>query len=63
MAEFTAWIETNVPGSECRRIFEVPDEEIEGLDEAAQHEVIRSYAQDVAFEMCDWGYDDVVAGG
>lgn len=59
MAKFTAWIETDKAGSESRRPFEVPDEELEGLDEREQHYVIRGYAREAVLDMCEWGYDDI----
>lgn len=33
MAKFTAWITTKKVNSECCREFEVPDDELEGLNE------------------------------
>ncbi len=59
MAEFTAWIATDKVGSECRQPFEVPDEELEGLAEQERYRIIRDYAREAAFDMCEWGYDDI----
>lgn len=56
MARFTAYVKTNVSQSRVEEPFEVPDDELEGLSEREQGEVIDSYAQDAIAASWDWGW-------
>ena len=48
---YTAKVATNVSGSECTAIFEVDDDELEGLSDDECAEFLQERAVDAVFEM------------
>lgn len=59
MARFIAYVCTDNDGSRVEEPFEVPDEELNGLnaiDRPTRDEVISSYAQDAIAYAWDWGW-------
>lgn len=53
------WISTNKFGSECSDTIEIPDEDIEGLDEDGRNKIFEEYARDVIWNMAEWGFREV----
>ena len=49
------YIHTNKVGSECTDIVEIDREEWEDMDEGERDE----YLQECAFQMMEWGYEEV----
>jgi hypothetical protein len=58
MAKFVAYVETNKIGSRCLSEFEIPDEDLEGLDELAREKVLEEWAHNALFAsgLCTWGW-------
>lgn len=51
-----AWVMTTKVGSESTTIVDVPDEDLEGLDEQGRREMIDSYAYPAVLNLLDWGW-------
>lgn len=58
MAKFKVYVETPYVGSRCEAKFEVPDEDLEDLDEHSRNEVIEEYALDARYNILSWGWFD-----
>jgi hypothetical protein len=56
MARFTAYVQTDMAGSRQEELFEVPDDELEGLTEGERTDLIATYAQDAIVNLYDWGW-------
>jgi hypothetical protein len=53
------WIATDKVGSKCERTVEVPDEELEGLDEQQRQEHFEEYAREEIWNMAEWGWKEM----
>lgn len=57
--ELEVWIRTDKVGSKCTRIVEVPDEDLEDLDENQRQEVFEEYAREEIWTMAEWGFKEL----
>lgn len=62
MAKFIAYVHTNRVGSTCEDDFEIPDEELEGLNEAERESLISDYARDAIANLYEWGWKSAEEG-
>ncbi|MHB8736264.1 MAG: DUF7167 family protein [Terriglobales bacterium] len=53
------YISTNLHGSESTEVVEIDDDEISGLGEAAREAYIEKVAKETAFNMVEWGWNEV----
>lgn len=51
------WITIGLIGCKQQTEIDVPDDELEGLSEGEQNEVLENYARDFKDEKVDWGWD------
>jgi hypothetical protein len=52
------WIATDKVGSKCERIVEVPDEELEDMDDQQRQEYFEEYASEEIWNMAEWGWKE-----
>jgi hypothetical protein len=59
MAKINVYARTDNVGSKVSREIEVPDEDLEGLEDHERAKYINEHAKDVAFELFEWGWDEI----
>jgi hypothetical protein len=53
------WVATYKVGSKCSDTIEIPEEELEGMDEKQRAQHIEDSARDAIWNMADWGWREV----
>lgn len=59
MAKFVFYVSTNVVGSKQEEVVEIPDEELEGLNEEERNKVVEEYYKDWLGNYSDIGWYEV----
>ena len=54
--KLTVWACTDKVGSNVERSIEIPDEDMEGMDERDKAAYIEDWCKDEMLEMIEWGY-------
>jgi hypothetical protein len=55
--KITVYAMTNRVGSRNETEIEVPDEDLEGMDEDEQARTLEAIAKEAMWEMIEWGWD------
>lgn len=50
------WVATNKVGSKCERTIEIPDEDLEGYDDAARNGFIDEWVCDEIHQLMEYGW-------
>lgn len=59
MAWYRFTVRTSKVGSDCSDDIEIPDEELEGLDEKAKTKLLDEYLSDFVGNTCDQWYEEI----